>query len=236
MLAASAATAATTLGGIEPLTAGEPTRDSTPFESLGPAVLAPFTGTVIGELVVVADDELVAALHDSALGPLDLAAALAPTLESVARQIGPVTLGPAQVLDTRLALHRVLAYDDSGIVPLASAEAPRAAVAIGVEPAAAPTAALPSVTPAPLEDLSASRLDLLRGVEMEATAELGRARMTVNELLGLHSGAVIELDRIAGAPSDLYVNGRLIARGEVVVIDENYGLRITQVVTDDTGR
>jgi flagellar motor switch protein FliN/FliY len=60
--------------------------------------------------------------------------------------------------------------------------------------------------------------------------------MTVNDLLSLRSGAVIELDRAAGAPADLYVNGRLIARGEVVVVDENYGLRITQVVTDDATR
>ncbi len=56
--------------------------------------------------------------------------------------------------------------------------------------------------------------------------------MTLNELLALTDGAVIELDRAAGAPADLLVNGRLIARGEVVVIDENFGLRITEIVSD----
>jgi flagellar motor switch protein FliN/FliY len=65
---------------------------------------------------------------------------------------------------------------------------------------------------------------------MEVTAELGRTRMSVRELLSLTPGAVIELDRAAGGPADLLVNGRLIARGEVVVIDENFGIRITEIV------
>ena len=67
---------------------------------------------------------------------------------------------------------------------------------------------------------------------MEVTAELGRTRMTVHELLSLRPGAIIELDRAAGSPADLLVNGRLIARGEVVVVDENFALRITQIVSD----
>jgi flagellar motor switch protein FliN/FliY len=72
--------------------------------------------------------------------------------------------------------------------------------------------------------------DLLHDVEMEVTAELGRTRMSVKDLLSLVPGAVIELDRAAGGPADLLVNGRLIARGEVVVIDENFGIRITEIV------
>jgi flagellar motor switch protein FliN/FliY len=74
-------------------------------------------------------------------------------------------------------------------------------------------------------------LDLLHDVEMEVTAELGRTRMNVRDLLSLAPGVVIELDRLAGGPADLLVNGRLIARGEVVVIDENFGIRITEIVT-----
>jgi flagellar motor switch protein FliN/FliY len=60
--------------------------------------------------------------------------------------------------------------------------------------------------------------------------------MTINQLLSLQTGAVIELDRAAGDPADIFVNGRLLARGEVVVVDENYGLRITQIVADENGR
>ena len=63
-------------------------------------------------------------------------------------------------------------------------------------------------------------IDMLRDVEMEVTCELGRTRMTVRQLLALAPGDVVELDRLAGSPADLLVNGTLLARGEVVVVDE----------------
>jgi flagellar motor switch protein FliN len=81
----------------------------------------------------------------------------------------------------------------------------------------------------------ADRLDLLSNVEMDVTAELGRTRMTVRELLSLTPGVVVELDRMAGSPIDLFVNGTLIARGEVVVIDEEFGVRITEIVSPGAG-
>ncbi|HEY3832701.1 MAG TPA: flagellar motor switch protein FliN [Acidimicrobiia bacterium] len=73
-------------------------------------------------------------------------------------------------------------------------------------------------------------LSLLHDVEMGVTAELGRRRMTVRDLLALTPGSVIELDRTAGSPIDVLVNGTLIARGEVVVIDEEFGIRIAEIV------
>ena len=95
-------------------------------------------------------------------------------------------------------------------------------------PAAAPADEpfVPSFTPAP------RGLELLHGVDMEVTVELGRTRMTVRDLLALSPGAVLELDRAAGSPADLLVNGRLIARGEVVVVDEDFGLRVTEILDD----
>jgi flagellar motor switch protein FliN/FliY len=71
---------------------------------------------------------------------------------------------------------------------------------------------------------------VLADVEMGVTAELGRCRMTVRELLSITPGALIDLDRPAGAPVDVLVNGTLIARGEVVVIDEEFGIRISELV------
>jgi len=71
---------------------------------------------------------------------------------------------------------------------------------------------------------------VLADVEMGVTAELGRCRMTVRELLAITPGAVIDLDRAAGAPVDVLVNGTLIARGEVVVIDEEFGIRISELI------
>ena len=67
-------------------------------------------------------------------------------------------------------------------------------------------------------------------VPVELAVEIGRARMTIRETLGIAPGSLIALDRVAGEPVDLLVNGRRIARGEVVAIDEEFGLRVTEVV------
>ena len=72
-------------------------------------------------------------------------------------------------------------------------------------------------------------------VEMTLTVELGRTRLPLRDVLDLAPGAVLELDRAASSPADILVNGRLIARGEVVVVDEDYGVRITQIVSGQEG-
>jgi flagellar motor switch protein FliN/FliY len=72
----------------------------------------------------------------------------------------------------------------------------------------------------------------LSAVPVDLSVEIGRTRMTVGETLELREGSVITLDRMAGEPVDLLVNGTPIARGEVVVIDEQFGLRLTQVLAD----
>ena len=71
---------------------------------------------------------------------------------------------------------------------------------------------------------------MLYDVEMTLTAEIGRTRLAVRQVLDLAPGTVLELDRTAGSPADVMVNGRLIARGEVVVVDEVYGIRVTEIV------
>lgn len=78
--------------------------------------------------------------------------------------------------------------------------------------------------------VNAGALELLSDVEMEVTVELGRTSMPIRELLSLQPGMVVEIDRVAGAPIDVLVNGRRIASGEVVVIDEEFGVRITEIV------
>ncbi|MCB1199179.1 MAG: flagellar motor switch protein FliN [Leptospiraceae bacterium] len=72
--------------------------------------------------------------------------------------------------------------------------------------------------------------ELLLDVQMVMTVELGRTRKYVKDILGLGEGSIIELDKLAGEPVDLLVNGKLIAKGEVVVIDENFGVRVTDIV------
>lgn len=82
----------------------------------------------------------------------------------------------------------------------------------------------------PMGAFSAGPLTLLEDVEMDVTVELGRTTMPIRELLALQPGMVVEIDRAAGAPIDVLVNGRRIACGEVVVIDEEFGIRITDIV------
>lgn len=95
-----------------------------------------------------------------------------------------------------------------------------------------------------LEPLSAANvaagddtdLALVLDVPVELAVEIGRTRMTIREALALAPGSIVALDRMAGEPVDLLVNGRRIARGEVVAIDEEFGLRITEVLRPQNGR
>lgn len=78
---------------------------------------------------------------------------------------------------------------------------------------------------------AAMNIDVLRDVELTVKIELGRARMRLDEVLRLAQGAVVELDRLAGDPVDVFVNDRLVARGEVVVLNEKFAVRLTEVVS-----
>ncbi len=75
------------------------------------------------------------------------------------------------------------------------------------------------------------KLELLFDVPLRVTVELGRTKMTLKQILDLTPGSLVELDKLTGEPVDILVNGKLIARGEVVVIDENFGVRITEIVS-----
>lgn len=74
-------------------------------------------------------------------------------------------------------------------------------------------------------------LDFLLDIPLEVTVELGRATMLINDLLQLGQGSVIELNKLAGEPLEILVNQRLVARGEAVVINEKFGVRITDIIT-----
>ena len=104
----------------------------------------------------------------------------------------------------------------------------------GAVPVAAGDLSTPMTTALPCSVVTGPvrGIEMLHGVDMEVTVELGRTRMTVRDLLALSPGNVLELDRAAGSPADLLVNGRLIARGEVVVVDEDFGLRVTEIVDE----
>jgi flagellar motor switch protein FliN len=118
--------------------------------------------------------------------------------------------------------------------------APMPAMASTPAPEAPPS---PPVQPVQFKPLGpepsggkSSGIDLIKDVPLHVSVELGRASLTVREILALGVGSVVELDRLAGEPVDVLVNDRLIARGEVVIVDESFGVRITEVLREASKR
>lgn len=112
----------------------------------------------------------------------------------------------------------------------------------GAKPGAAPRAPQATQAPqaAPLSELphgarggAGSSLDTLLDVSLPVAIEFGRTSMTVQEVLELGAGSVIQLDRMVGEPIDIYVGDRKLAEGEVVVIGEHFGVRITRILSGD---
>jgi flagellar motor switch protein FliN len=89
----------------------------------------------------------------------------------------------------------------------------------------------PALETTTVVEAQAADLHRLEDVPVELAVEIGRTRMTIGETLALGPGSIVSLNRLAGEPVDLLVNGKRIARGEVVVIDEEFGLRLTEVVS-----
>ena len=81
-----------------------------------------------------------------------------------------------------------------------------------------------------IQDAQVSSIDLLRDVDLNVRIELGRSRMMVEDVLKLGEGSVVELDKLAGDPVDVFVNERLVARGEVLVLNDNFCVRINEIV------
>lgn len=81
-----------------------------------------------------------------------------------------------------------------------------------------------------IQDAQVSSIDLLRDVDLNVKIELGRSRMLVEDVLKLAEGSVVELDKLAGDPVDVFVNDRLVARGEVLVLNDNFCVRINEIV------
>lgn len=211
-----AALSASPLGGLDLASALQPTLDA----------MAAKLQTGVG-----AAREVDVALVASDMGPAF----------SCSHLVGATTKAAILVQDYTL---RAALYAPALAAEAEGATLPAQPAAVPATPAAAAAAAAPAPHSLPLStvpsgstairngDVRRRGIELLHGVDMEVTVEIGRARLTVRELLDLAPGAVLELDRAAGSPADLLVNGRLIARGEVVVVDEDFGLRITEIVTD----
>jgi flagellar motor switch protein FliN/FliY len=251
---AAAGAAAAVLPSVDPLVAaGAQAGNEHVIDSFSGAAIAELDGARTGRIAVLVGEELTGALASSPIDGLDLAAAAQPALDAVAAMLG-ASAKAARTVDLSLVVSDI--GEPFTVVPLIGAGI-AASVLIQDHllegPAADAPGSAPPVepveTPAPVQSVSTGStsepaapgvvtplpsrgIEMLHGVDMEVTVELGRTRMTVRDLLALTPGAVLELDRAAGSPADLLVNGRLIARGEVVVVDEDFGLRVTEIVDD----
>jgi flagellar motor switch protein FliN/FliY len=186
--------------------------------------------TVVGDALQAGASELVAAADGevTSSGPSEVA-----VFDALTSGEGEIVVYPLLKAGAPLACLSVRVASDGPVVDASAAPSP-------IATAEAATAGL---APHEFQALGGASggvavatrsLTILQDVQMGVTAELGRRRMTVRELLALTPGTVIELDRAAGSPVDVLVNGTLIARGEVVVIDEEFGIRIVEIVPAET--
>ena len=224
----------------------------------GRAVSVSVRGAAVGTLVLVVSGALAEAVTNGPIGAQDLVSALEPVVADAGAALaqycgGALEVEAAHEVEAGIALAG-LGEDGrlAAAVPMRVGTDHVATLALLVDPALADSAESiphPRGTAAPHDfaplgtggpsSTGVRPLDLLHDVEMGVTAELGRTRMTVRDLLSLAPGAVVELDRAAGSPVDVLVNGTLIARGEVVVIDEEFGIRISEIIgmrTDESAR
>jgi flagellar motor switch protein FliN/FliY len=124
----------------------------------------------------------------------------------------------------------------SALAEQAQSSAPAAAPAPAPAPAAPPSTAAGDRVFQPLQgntgfEIARGDIDRVLDVPVQLTTELGRTRITIKNLLQLSQGSVVELDGLAGQPMDVFINGYLIAQGEVVVVNDKFGIRLTDIIT-----
>jgi flagellar motor switch protein FliN len=143
------------------------------------------------------------------------------------QQPGKVAVDVPAARDATIAPPNVDSLLDQAQAALAGIDEPAAPLPPGVKPFefANLAGAAPVNEPA--------SLDLLRDVQLDLKIELGRTRMHLEDVLRLNGGAVVTLDKLAGDPVDIYANGRLIARGEVLVLNDNFCVRVTELISEE---
>lgn len=191
-------------------------------ERAGSAVVASFVGATSADLAVLLVDPTsldAAAGADSAL--ISSQDVLRPSLENAAAVLGAGVLGDTRVEDASAlfadSATTVFELTGDGVLAGWFAIRLRENGVVGSYGRRS-------------SDAVVGKLGRINNVEMALTVEIGRTRMSVRDVLSLEPGAVIELDRSAGAPADVLLNGRLIAHGEIVVIDQDYAVRITKIL------
>lgn len=188
------------------------------------AIVTNFVGTPSADLAIALADSNTFVMDPEATN-VSIADVLQPALEAATGAIGSGALGETRVSDATALFNDA----DAAIFALSDGEKTVAWFAIRIRENATAAAAT-------LDDAEvAKNLGRINNVEMSLTVEIGRTRMPVREVLALEPGAVVELDRSAGSPADILLNGRLIALGEIVVVDQDYAVRVTRILDTNAG-
>lgn len=183
----------------------------------GDAITAAFVGAMSADVALVLNDtETLTAAAGAQVSP---AAVVRPALEAAVAVLGAGVLGDPIQEDAS----DMFADPDTVIFELTESGIPSGWFAMRVHVQSKKGTVDASQLPV-------GKLSRIRNVEMEMTVVIGKTRMTVQNALDLQPGSVVELDRSAGAPADILLNGRLIAHGEVVVQDQDYAVRVTSII------
>jgi len=156
------------------------------------------------------DAALAAAGQEASVKPATATAVVDERLDSAGRPFDEVAAAMAAAIESEAAAARAMPHPPAGSVPFT----------------------LPDLASGESESGAAlnQAIDLLRDVQLNVKIELGRTRMLVDDVLRLGEGSVVELDKLAGDPVDVFVNERLVARGEVLVLNDNFCVRINDIV------
>lgn len=189
-----------------------------PLEETAGAVTASFVGSESADLALVLNSSTpLAEIAGSDSPLLSEADVLRPALEAAGATLGVGVLGDARIEDASA----LFSHPSTVIFELHGREGRAGWFAIRLRDTSQGSIS---------DSAMAGRLSRINNVEMALTVAIGHTRMAVRDVLNLEPGSVVELDRPAGAPADILLNGRLIANGEVVVIDQDYAVRITKIL------
>lgn len=179
----------------------------------------------------------VAGASPAAEGAPPAGAPLAAAAEAPAatKPVAPAKPAGKPVVPTTGAMDNSIAQADIELLLSHAEKALASAQGVGDE------ALPPGVNPFKLEDFAGApastdiaTIELVRDVELDLKIELGRTHMYLEDVLKLRRGSVVPLDKLAGDPVDIYVNGRLIARGEVLVLNDNFCVRVAELIASET--
>jgi flagellar motor switch protein FliN/FliY len=187
-------------------------------DQVASAVTATFVGTRSAELsLVLLDQEGLAEAAGVSAGMVRAGDVLRPALEEAAAVLGDGMLGAIREGDASA----LFSAPDTVVFDLVGEAGVAGWFAVAIRGTAPRATADPQLS---------SKLGRINNVEMTLAVEIGRTRMSVRELLAIEPGAVVELDRAVGTPADVLLNGRLIAHGEIVVVDQEFAVRITRIL------